>query len=421
MKKPSVSKKAITPAKTKPDGLTTLLTEVRQLIQSARRGVSTVVDTFQVMTNFEIGRRIVEHEQKGAKRAAYGAELLKELSARLTEEFGKGFSKANLEYMRRFYLEWESRVPPIAQKPSGQFVVSEIAQKASGQLAPVQICQTPSGKFDAIEIPQQPIGKSGTLQKGQTPSDQFGISEKASRKLGNPFTISWSHYVLLLTIKDPDERSFYEIEATNAGWSVPELKRQKASCLYERLALSRDKAGIRRLAKEGQVIVRPEDLLKEPLVLEFLGLDAQASYSETDLEQAIINRLEHFLLELGKGFLFEARQKRFTFDEDHYFVDLVFYNRLLRCYVIIDLKLDKLTHQDLGQMQMYVNYYDREVKLPEENPTIGLLLCKSAKKTVVELTLPKDANIHAKEYQLYLPSKELLKQKLDEWSAAASR
>jgi predicted nuclease of restriction endonuclease-like (RecB) superfamily len=421
MKKPSASKKSLSTAKTKPDSLSGLLTEVRQLIQSARRGVATVVDTFQVMTNFEIGRRIVEHEQKGAKRAAYGAELLKELSARLTEEFGKGFSKANLEYMRRFYLEWESRVPPLAQKPSGQFVVSEIAQKASGQLAPVQICQTPSGKFDAIEIPQQPIGKSGTLQKGQTPSDQFGISEKASRKLGNPFTISWSHYVLLLTIKDPDERSFYEIEATNAGWSVPELKRQKASCLYERLALSRDKAGIRRLAKEGQVIVRPEDLLKEPLVLEFLGLDAQASYSETDLEQAIINRLEHFLLELGKGFLFEARQKRFTFDEDHYFVDLVFYNRLLRCYVIIDLKLDKLTHQDLGQMQMYVNYYDREVKLPEENPTIGLLLCKSAKKTVVELTLPKDANIHAKEYQLYLPSKELLKQKLDEWSAAASR
>ena len=162
-------------------------------------------------------------------------------------------------------------------------------------------------------------------------------------------------------------------------------------------------------------------LLKEPFVLEFLGLDDKASYSESDLEQAIINRLEHFLLELGKGFLFEARQKRFTFDEDHYFVDLVFYNRLLRCYVIIDLKLDKLTHQDLGQMQMYVNYYDREVKLPDENPTIGLLLCKSAKKTVIELTLPKGANIHAKEYNLYLPSKELLKQKLDEWSAAVAQ
>jgi predicted nuclease of restriction endonuclease-like (RecB) superfamily len=394
MKKPSASKKSLSTAKTKPDSLSGLLTEVRQLIQSARRGVATVVDTFQVMTNFEIGRRIVEHEQKGAKRAAYGSELLKELSARLTEEFGRGFSRSNLEYMRKFFLEWESGIQ-ISQQPIGKLANTQISQQATGKLMPLQI--------------------------GQSATDQLAISEKPIRKSGNPFTLSWTHYVLLLTIKDPDERSFYEIEATNAGWSVPELKRQKASCLYERLALSRDKEGIRKLAKEGQVIVRPEDLLKEPLVLEFLGLEEKSGYSENDLEQAIIDRLEHFLLELGKGFLFEARQKRFTFDEDHYFVDLVFYNRLLRCYVIIDLKLDKLTHQDLGQMQMYVNYYDREVKLPEENPTIGLLLCKSAKKTVVELTLPKDANIHAKEYQLYLPTKELLKQKLDEWSASASR
>jgi predicted nuclease of restriction endonuclease-like (RecB) superfamily len=397
MKKPSANRKTSAPAQAKPASLPPLLTEVRQLIQSARRGISTIVDTFQVMTNFEIGRRIVEHEQKGAKRAAYGAELLKELSTRLTEEFGRGFSEDNLSNMRRFFLTWKDR---IAEFPNSLF----------GNL-------------------KQPIGKLA----------ETSISEQPVRKF--PFTLSWTHYQVLLTVKDPDERSFYEIEATNSGWSVPELKRQKASCLYERLALSRDKEGIRKLAREGQVIVRPEDLLKEPFVLEFLGLDDKASYSESDLEQAIINRLEHFLLELGKGFLFEARQKRFTFDEDHYFVDLVFYNRLLRCYVIIDLKLDKLTHQDLGQMQMYVNYYDREVKLPDENPTIGLLLCKSAKKTVVELTLPKDANIHAKEpersadrlpqaarraskasqYQLYLPSKELLKQKIDEWSAAASR
>ena len=395
MKKRAI-KKSPTLAKAKPESLSSLLTEVRQLIQSARRSVSTVVDTFQVMTNFEIGRRIVEHEQKGAKRAAYGAELLKELSARLTEEFGRGFSKANLEYMRRFYLEWESRVSQIAQTASGQFVGSGILQTMSEKLTLAEIPQTASGELVPTSIRQTASGKS-------------------------PFTLSWSHYVVLMTIKDPDERSFYEIESRQAGWDVRELKRQKASCLYERLALSRDKEGIRKLVKEGQVITRPEDLLKEPLVLEFLGLDAQASYSETDLEQAIINRLEHFLLELGKGFLFEARQKRFTFDEDHYFVDLVFYNRLLRCYVIIDLKLDKATHQDLGQMQMYVNYYDREVKLPDENPTIGLLLCKSAKKTVVELTLPKDTNIHAKEYSLYLPSKELLKQKLDEWSAAERR
>ncbi|MCX6852944.1 MAG: PDDEXK nuclease domain-containing protein [Verrucomicrobia bacterium] len=395
MKKPSANRKTSAPAQAKPASLTPLLTKVRQLIQSARRGVSTIVDTFQVMTNFEIGRRIVEHEQKGAKRAAYGTELLKELSERLTEEFGRGFSKSNLAAMRAFYLMWSERVQ-IFQQPIGKLIESEISKQSAEKSMPAKIRQQPIGKLADTSISEQPVRKS-------------------------PFTLSWTHYQVLLSVKDPDERSFYEIEATNSGWSVPELKRQKASCLYERLALSRDKEGIRKLAREGQVIVRPEDFLKEPLVLEFLGLDDKASYSENDLEQAIIDRLEHFLLELGKGFLFEARQKRFTFDEDHYFVDLVFYNRLLRCYVIIDLKLDKLTHQDLGQMQMYVNYYDREVKLPAENPTIGLLLCKSAKKTVIELTLPQGANIHAKEYNLYLPSKELLKQKLDEWSAAVTR
>jgi predicted nuclease of restriction endonuclease-like (RecB) superfamily len=367
--------------KSKGSDLTALVTEVRSLIASARNAAASTVNTLQVLTNFEIGRRIVEHEQKGEKRAEYGAELLKALSERLTEEFGRGFSKANLEYMRRFFLEWRHRVPPIAQKPSGQLAAGDILQASAEKLACSQITETASRQFAAI-----------------------------------PITLSWSHYVLLLTIKDPDERSFYEIEATNQGWSVPELKRQKASALYERLALSRDKQGIRDLAAKGQIITKPEDALREPYVLEFLGLDEKAEYSETDLETAIIDHLEHFLLELGKGFLFEARQKRFTFDEDHFYVDLVFYNRLLRCYVIIDLKLDKLAHQDLGQMQMYVNYFDRHVKLPDENPTIGLLLCKSKKDAIVELTLPKDANIHAREYQLYLPSKALLKKKLLEWS-----
>jgi predicted nuclease of restriction endonuclease-like (RecB) superfamily len=379
-KKPTTPKKAA-PAKTKGGDLAPLIAEVRSLIQSARRGVASVVDAFQVLTNFEIGRRIVEHEQKGEKRAAYGAELLKELSARLTEEFGRGFSKANLEYMRRFYLEWQNRAPRIAHKASGPLAAGEFFQSPPEKLTGFQIPQTASGQLVAI-----------------------------------PFTLSWSHYVELLGIKDPDERSFYEIESANSGWNVRELRRQKSACLYERLALSRDKEGVRKLAKQGQIITRPEDLLKEPLVLEFLGLEEKAGYSESDLESAIITHLERFLLELGKGFLFEARQKRFTFDGDHYFLDLVFYNRLLRCYVVIDLKLDKLTHQDLGQMQMYVNYYDRHVKLPEENSTIGLLLCKEKKDAVVKLTLPKDANIHAREYQLYLPSKELLKAKLLEWT-----
>ena len=363
-------------------GLAPLIAEVRQLVQAARHAAASTVNTLQVLTNFEIGRRIVEHEQKGEKRAAYGTELLNVLSARLTEEFGKGFSRSNLEYMRKFFLIWRDRVPQISQQAIGKFALAAKSQQASD-------------KFPPVPISAQPIRKS-------------------------PFTLSWTHYLILLTIKDPGERSFYEIEATSEAWSVPELKRQKASCLYERLALSRDKAGVKRLAEKGQIITRPEEVLKEPLVLEFLGLDEQASYSESDLESALITHLEHFLLELGKGFLFEARQKRFTFDDDHYFLDLVFYNRLLRCYVVIDLKLDKLTHQDLGQMQMYVNYYDRHVKVPEENPTVGLLLCKEKKDAVVKLTLPKNANIHAREYQLYLPSKELLKAKLLEWTQQES-
>lgn len=391
-------RKRATVVRRKPGGLAPLIADVRELIQSARKGVASVVDTLQVMTNFEIGRRIVEHEQRGDPRAEYGAGLIAELSARLTDEFGKGFSRSNLQNMRAFFLLWQDRVAEICQQPVGKLDVAPTGRSSKARTA---IRQTPSGKLSAmippVEIRQTPSGES----------------------IRRPFTLSWSHYVQLLTIKDDNERRFYEIEATAENWSLRELVRQKAACLYERLALSRDKAGVKRLAEQGQLITRPEDLLKEPLVLEFLGLEERAGYSESDLESALITHLEKFLLELGKGFLFEARQKRFTFDGDHYFLDLVFYNRLLRCYVVIDLKLDKLTHQDLGQMQMYVNHYDRHVKLPDENPTVGLLLCKEKKDAVVKLTLPKDANIHAREYQLYLPSKELLKTKLLEWTREA--
>jgi predicted nuclease of restriction endonuclease-like (RecB) superfamily len=390
IRKKAAMGKAVVFATVKPRSFVPLIAEVRKLIQSARRTAGSVVNTLQVLTNFEIGRRIVEHEQKGGKRAEYGRELLKTLSARLTEEFGKGFSVTNLQLMRKFFMENRIRIQ-----------------------------QQPTVKLPSSEIQQQPAGKSEVPQTatGELATDK--MFQRRAVKSQNPFTLSWTHYVILLTIKDPDERRFYEIEATQSGWSVPELHRQKASCLYERLALSRDKAGVKRLSQKGQIVTRPEDVLKEPLVLEFLGLDEKAGYSETDLESALISHLEKFLLELGKGFLFEARQKRFTFDEDHYFLDLVFYNRLLRCYVVVDLKLEKLTHQDLGQMQMYVNYYDRHVKLPEENPTIGLLLCKEKKDAIVKLTLPAGANIHAKEYQLYLPSKELLKQKILDWTREA--
>lgn len=218
-----------------------------------------------------------------------------------------------------------------------------------------------------------------------------------------------------MRIKDENERSFYEIEAAKENWSIRTLQRQYNSSLYERLALSRDKNGILQLSREGNVIAKPQDIVKQPTVLEFLGLEEKDQYRESDLETALINKMQQFLLELGKGFLFEARQKRFSFDEDDYYIDLVFYNRLLRCYVLIDLKVDKLTHQDLGQMMMYVNYYDRYVKLPDEKPTVGILLCKEKNDALVNITLPENANIYASEYKLYLPDKKELQAKLQEW------
>ena len=357
-----------------------LFRKVRDLLLSSRKAVVQGVNSLQVLTNFEIGRYIFEHEQQGESRANYGKELIKNLSEQLTSEFGRGFSKSNLEYMRRFFLAYRDRLP-IAQSDIGQFT--------GNTLSPPFISST------AADSPED-----------------FSPSP--------PFRLSWTHYIFLMGIKNPEERSFYEIESADQDWTLPELRRQFDSGLYERLALSRDKEGILRVAKKGQVVARPDDLLKEPFVLEFLGLSEQARYSESDLEAAIISRLEQFLLELGKGFLFESRQKRITLDEEHFFVDLVFYNRLLRCYVLIDLKIGKMTHQDLGQMQMYVNFFDRFLKLEGENPTVGIVLCKKKNESLVEITLPEKSNIHAREYMLYLPGKEELQRKLNEWTASAA-
>ena len=364
-----------------------LITEIRELIRAARQAVVHSVDLIQVFTNFEIGRRIVEHEQQGSERAEYGKQTIKELATDLTAEFGKGYSERNLRSMRKFYLLYAHRVSDNVPAASEKLTQGQKRRMPSGELA-----------FGDAYVP---------------------IWQMPSAKSASPFTLSWSQYVFLISIDNNDERRFYEIEASSSGWTLPELKRQYGSSLYERLALSRDKEGIMNLAAEGQIISHPEDLLKDPYVLEFLGLDEKNRYSESDLESAIIDKLEHFLLELGKGFLFEARQKRFTFDEEHFFVDLVFYNRLLRCYVLIDLKIGTLTHQNLGQMQMYVNYFDRFVKLEDEHPTIGIVLCKKKHDALVEITLPAGSNIHAKAYQLYLPGKELLRQKLEEWSEEA--
>ena len=316
-----------------------LYKNILNLLKNSREQVLRTVNSTIVKTYFEIGRLIVENEQKGFERAEYGKETLKNHSVKLTKEFGKGFSATNLEQMRKFYKV-------------------------------------------------------------------YGISQTVSEE----FKLSWSHYLVLMRMENLNERNFYEIEAINNNWSLRELKRQFNSALYERLVLSKNKEKVKELALKGQIIEKPSDVVKDPYILEFLGLEEKPNYSENDLETEIINKLEMFLLELGKGFTFVGRQVRFTFDEKHFRVDLVFYNRILRCFVLIDLKIGEVTHQDIGQMQMYVNYYDRVVKLPEENKTIGIIICREKNDTLVRMTLPQDnEQIFASKYEMILPSKEEIK------------
>lgn len=342
---------------------------VSQLIDESRKQVAKAVNTTMVYTYYAVGQYIVEYEQGGTARAEYGKGVLTRLSARLTDKYGKGWSVDTLEKTRRFFLLYAN-----------------------------------SATLSRISVQ---IEKSATLsRKSEIVHNENQIHN---------FLLPWSHYQVIMREDNPQARSFYEIEAYNQQWSVRQLQRQVASSLYERLALSRDKNEVMRLANEGQVIEKPSDIIKDPLVLEFVGLKPDAVYSESRLETAILSKMQQFLLECGKGFLFEARQKRFTFDEDNFYVDLVLYNRLLQCYVLIDLKADRLTHQDLGQMQMYVNYFDRYVRQDFEKPTIGILLCKDKNGALVELTLPKDANIYAQQYALCLPQKEELQAKLREW------
>ena len=331
---------------------------ILDILKNARKQAKMALNISMVYSYYEVGRAIIEEEQNGKQRAEYGKAILKELSKRLTESLGKGFSVENLKLMRRFYVVYSK---------------DQIGQKVSTQ-------------FENLPVTRE----------------------------GRKFFLSFSHYVFLMRIPNIDERHFYEIEAAHNGWGIKELERQYDSALYERLSLSRDKEGIERLSTEGQIIERPEDLLKDPYVLEFTGLPELSKYSETDLETKIIDHLQEFLLELGRGFTFVGRQVRFTFEDEHYRVDLVFFNRLLRCFVLFDLKIGRLKNQDIGQMQMYVNYYDRKVKLEDENPTIGILLCKNKNDAVVEMTLPEDnSQIFASKYLTVLPSKEELKKLME--------
>jgi predicted nuclease of restriction endonuclease-like (RecB) superfamily len=348
-----------------------LFNSIKLLVEEARKQVVRNVNTIMTYTYFEIGRRIVLNEQGGKERASYSENVLKQLSEKLSKEFGKGYSVDNLERFRKFYLLYHQKVSaPVVQQSK-----------------------------DLI--------KSASAVRNST-------SVISLTEFGQKFKLSWTHYVTLLKMDDFEQRNFYEIESFTNDWSVRELQRQYHSSLYERLAVSKNKKAVKKLSHRGQIIEEPIDAIKNPFVLEFLNLKEDTSYTETELETAIIDKLEHFMLELGKGFLYEGRQKRITFEGDSFYVDLVFYNRLLKCFVIIDLKIGKLTHQDIGQMQMYVNYYDRKVKLPDENATIGIVLCKEENKTVVEFTLPENSKtIFAREYKLYLPGKEELRKQLE--------
>ena len=338
---------------------TEFIEEIKQLLKSAKERVVTAINIAMVYTYYEIGRRIVEEEQNGNNRAEYGKEILRQLSVELTKEFGKGYSQQNLRLIRQFYLTYSQD----------------------------EICETVFS-----ESQHHPMTKEGRR-----------------------FYLGWGHYIKLMRISNIDERHFYEIESYTNKWSVRELSRQYDSSLYERLALSRNKEEVRKLSQVGQIIERPTDAIKSPLVLNFLDLKEDTSYTEKELETRIINRLQDFLLELGKGFTFVKRQMRLSFDEQNYYADLVFYHRFIRCFVIIDLKIGQLKHQDIGQMQMYVNYFDRYVKTDDENKTIGILLCKDKNDVVVELTLPEDNDqIFASKYELVMPSKEDLKKLLEE-------
>lgn len=357
---------------------------IRRILDSARTNIARSVNTTQVVANWLIGREIVEDEQHGERRAGYGQELIKALSKKLICHYGKGFSVNNLEHYRDFYLTY----PKLLEQ--------RIPHAVRGKSENAHSTNVPKGyavrSLSAKEI-------SATLPRK---SRQPGVL--------NP-NLSWTHYRTLLRVEKPEARSFYEIESTKNSWSARELERQINSLLYERLALSRDKQGVLKLALKGNEIQKPTDIFKDPVFMEFVDVPKSPRLVESNLEQSIIDNLQSFLLEMGRGFAFVSRQERLTLEGDHFYIDLVFYHTVLKCYVIIEIKMGKLTHQDIGQLQLYVNYYDRERRTHGDHPTLGLILCADKNDTVVKYTLGEDQNktIFASRYKLHLPSEAELK------------
>lgn len=381
---------------------------IREILESAKASVARSVNTTQVVANWLIGREIAEEEQRGKKRADYGEKLLRDLAERLTAEFGGGFSGTNLRWFRQFYVQYP------------QLLSAEICHAVSDELSnrPIQglISHAVRGESAATKLGK---ASDAARRKSRIKSDSsLELCHAPRDKSWNPgqlhSDLSWTHYRTLLKVESAEARAFYEIETIQNGWSTRELQRQINSLLYERLALSKDKKELMRLAKKGQEIVKPEDVFKDPVVMEFLGLPESPRLQESDLEAALINNLQAFLLELGKGFAFVSRQERITLDGDHFYIDLVFYHVVLKCFVLIDLKVDKLTHADLGQLQLYVNYYDHERCTAGDNPTLGLILCTDKNDTVVKYTLGPEQSkkIFTSRYKLHLPSETELRDEL---------
>ena len=381
MARPQPKRKTRAPTKNAVRSPDNVVERVVAILQSAQDHVARSVNSTQVVANWLVGREIVEGEQAGARKGGYGERLIEALAEALSARVGRGYSATNLRWFRQLYLEYPALL----------------------------------SNHHALRDDFTSLGKLPATQIYHAASDESSSASEAGVPVGalNP-NLSWTHYRLLLKVDRKPARSFYELEAARNRWSVRELERQIASLLFDRLAKSKDKAGLMKLATRGHEVSLPIDVLKDPMVMEFLDLPASPRLLESQLEQALIDNLTQFLLELGKGFAFVSRQERLTLDGDHFYIDLVFYHVILKCYVVIDLKVGKLSHADLGQIQLYVNYYDRERRTKGDGPTLGLILCSDKNDAVVKYTLgeQQQRNIFTSRYQLHLPTVEELEAEL---------
>lgn len=356
-----------------------LFDRVVSILEQARSNVVRAVNNNMVIAYWLIGREVVQQIQGGDERAEYGKQVIEQLSAELNNKYGRGFSTTNLRYFRTFHTTYSDRVPEIRHIRGGEF-------KATGNR------HTQSGVLAAMEMAVKQIG----IKRGFSPN------------------LGWSHYRALMNVEHQNERLFYEIEAEAEGWDVKHLERQIHTFLFARLLKSQNKGTVLELACQGQRINTPADTIKNPYILDFLGLPDSRVHHESEIEKAVIDNLQSFLLELGKGFAFVGRQKRMQFDDDYFYIDLVFYNCILKCYLLIDLKIGELAHQDVGQMDSYVRMFDDKYIAEGDNPTIGLILCAKKNKTIARYSVLNDSKqLFASKYMLYLPTEEELRRELE--------